>query len=267
MKKIWSVICSLFVVLFSVSFALAETSGMQIERAKILADTGVYGTFILFDVSKEWAAKGIAEKNKGADEVKAVLDAHKEKVLVDSYLTLGLTNSSFFLLRLNSYELLNNQNLIADLMGTGLGRYLTISHTFTGVTKKLNYAPKFPDLLEKLKAGKYEGEAPKYVIVIPTRKDAEWWNLSEEERVNMMAAHTEPTLAYLRSVKRKLYHSTGLSDTDFITYFETNTLVDFNDLVISLRKVKEDTHNIRLGSPTMLGTIKDMNEILNLLKK
>lgn len=267
MKKRWLVIYSVFVGLFSISMALAETPGTQLEKAKMLTDTEVYGTFILFDVSKEWAVRGIAEKNKGVEEAKAVLDAYKDKVLVDSYLTLGLTNNSYFLLRLNSYELLNNQNLTADLMATGLGKYLTISHTFTGVTKKLNYAPNFPDLLEQLKAGKYEGEAPKYVIVIPTRKDAEWWNLSEEERTNMMAAHTEPTLPYLKSVKRKLYHSTGLSDTDFITYFETNILVGFNDLVISLRKVKEDTHNIRLGSPTILGTIRNMNEILNLLKK
>jgi chlorite dismutase len=265
MKKSLLMMYSVFAVLFSISTALAETP--KIDKARVLTDIGVSGTFVLFDVGKEWATMGMVEKNKGIEEARAVFESYKDKVLVDSYLTLGLTPNSFFLLRLNSYELINNQNLIADLMATGLGRYLTISNTFSGVTKKLNYAPRFPDLLEQLKAGKYEGEAPKYVVVIPTRKDGEWWNLSEEERANMIAAHTVPTLAYLKSVKRKLYHSTGLSDADFITYFETNTLVGFNDLVVSLRKVKEDTHNTRLGSPTILGTIKDTNEILNLLKK
>lgn len=267
MKKRWFVVCSVFVVLFSLSMAFAETPGTKIEKAKILTDTGVYGTFVLFDVNKEWAAMGMGEKSKGVEEARTVLDNYKDKVLVDSYLTLGLTSNSSFLLRLNSYELMNNQNLIADLMATELGKHLTISQTLTGVTKKLNYAPKFPDLLEQLKAGKYEGDAPKYVIVIPTRKNADWWNLPEEERTNLMVAHTAPTLAYLKSVKRKLYHSTGLSDADFITYFETNSLVGFNDLVISLRKVKEDSYNIRLGSPTIIGTIKDTTEILNILKK
>lgn len=265
--KRWSLICSVFAVLVSLSAAAAEVPLSQIDRTKILTDTGVYGTFVLFDVSKEWAVKGMAEKSKGVEDAKAVIDGYRDRVLVDSYLTLGLTNESYFLLRLNSYELLNNQNLIVDLMATGLGKYLRISTTFSGTTKKQNYAPKFPDLLEQLKAGKYEGDPPKYVIVIPTRKDAEWWNLSDEERANMMAAHTAPTLAFLKSVKRKLYHSTGLSDADFITYFETNSLVGFNDLVISLRKVKEDTYNMRLGSPTILGTIKNMDDILSLLKK
>lgn len=260
-------ICFVFAMLFSINAALAETPITQVDRAKILTDADVYGTFVLFDVSTEWSSREMAEKNKGVEEAKVVIDAYKDKVLVDSYLTLGLTNESYFLLILNSYELINNQNLIADLMATGLGKYLTISHTLTGVTKKLNYAPKFPELLEKLKTGKYEGERPKYAIIIPTRKDAAWWNLPEDERANMMAAHTVPTLAFLKSIKRKLYHSTGLSDADFITYFETNTIAGFNDLVISLRKVKEDTHNIRLGSPTILGTIRDINEVLNLLKK
>ncbi len=265
--KRWSLICSLFAAFLSVSAVFAEVPLSQIDRTKILTDTGVYGTFILLDISKEWAAKETAEKSKGIEEAKAVIDGYRDKVLVDAYLTLGLTNESYFLLRLNSYELLNNQNLIADLMATGLGKYLRITTTFSGTTKKLNYATKFPDLLAQLKAGKYEGEQPKYVIVIPTRKDATWWNLPEEERANMMAAHTAPTLAFLNSVKRKLYHSTGLSDADFITYFETNSLADFNDLVISLRKVKEDTHNIRLGSPTILGTVKSMDDIMSLLKK
>ena len=217
------------VVLFSMSMALPN---MEIDRTKILADTGVYGTFVLFDVSKEWAIKGMNEKKKGVEEARTVVDAFKGKVLLDSFLTLGLTNESFFLLRLTSYELLNIQNFIADLMTTGLGRYLIIRFTITGVTKKLDYAPKFPELLEQLEASKYEGEPPKYVIVIPTRKDATWWNSPEEDRADMMAEHIEVTLPYLSKVERKLYHATGISVADFITYFETNSLEDFNSLVL-----------------------------------
>jgi chlorite dismutase len=135
------------------------------------------------------------------------------------------------------------------------------------MTKGLKYAPDFPELLEKLKAAKYEGDPSTYAIMIPIRKNAEWWSLSKEDRVALMKEHTIPTLAYLKTVKRKLYHSTGLSDVDFLTIFETNNLGEFNDLVIALRMVREDTFNVQLGEPTIIGTIKGWNEIVDLLVK
>jgi chlorite dismutase len=82
-----------------------------------------------------------------------------------------------------------------------------------------------------------------------------------------MKEHTIPTVAYLKTVKRKLYHSTGLSDVDFLTIFETNNLMEFNDLVIALRMVREDTFNVQLGKPTIIGTLKNWNDIVELLVK
>ena len=227
----------------------------------------VYGTFVLFEVDEEWAEMKVQEKQKGVQEAKAVIDAYKDRVAVDAYWTLGLTNASHFLLRLHSPELSQNQNFLTKLMASGLGRKLRITFTISGVTKGLNYAPQFPKLLEQLKAAKYEGEPPTYAIMIPTRKDAAWWNLPKEERVAMMKVHTVPTLPYLTTVKRKLYHATGLADADFITFFQTNTLVDFNNLLIALQMVRENKHNVRLGSPTILGTIRGMDEFLTLLAR
>lgn len=130
------------------------------------------------------------------------------------------------------------------------------------MTKGLDYAPQFPHLLEQLKEGAYRGNPPRYAIVIPTRKTAEWWNLSQEVRTGLMAEHTQATLEYLTSVKRKLYHTTGLTDMDFVTYFETNDLVAFNNLVLALRQVEEDRFNERLGEPTIIGTRGSVDDIL-----
>lgn len=171
------------------------------------------------------------------------------------------------MLRLHSSGLQSNQQFLTQLLNTGFGRHMELEYTISGVTKSLNYAPEFPELLEKLKAAKYEGEPPVYAIMIPIRKNAEWWNLPKEERVAMMKEHTLPTLDYLKTIKRKLYHSTGLSDADFLTIFETNNLVEFNDLVIALRKVQEDLFNVQLGEPTIIGTRKSLAEIIDLLVK
>lgn len=233
----------------------------------LAADAPVFGTFALFEVNKGWGNLSAEERHKAGLEVKALVESFQNQVTVDAYWTYGLTTESHFMLRLHSADLSANQQVLTQLRDTGLGRHVDLEYTISGVTKGLNYAPGFPDLLEKLKAGKYEGDPPKYAIMIPIRKNAQWWNLSKEDRVAMLKEHTLPTLAYLKTIKRKLYHSTGLSDVDFLTIFETNNLVEFNDLVIALRMVREDTFNVQLGEPTIIGTIKSWNEILDLLSK
>lgn len=231
------------------------------------ADAPLFGTFALFELDHDWGNVSVEDRQKGGEEAKALLDSNKHKVTVDGYWTYGLTTSSHFMLRLHSADLKANQQLLTQLRSTGLGRHLNLVYTISGMTKGLNYAPDFPELLEKLKAAKYEGDPSTYAIMIPIRKNAEWWNLSKEDRVALMKEHTIPTVAYLQTVKRKLYHSTGLSDVDFLTIFETNHLGEFNDLVIALRMVREDSFNIQLGQPTIIGTLKSWNEIVDLLMK
>ncbi|MDP1638194.1 MAG: chlorite dismutase family protein [Candidatus Nitrotoga sp.] len=124
---------------------------------------------------------------------------------------------------------------------------------------------KSPDLNVGLSSATYIGDAPRYVIVFPVKKSAEWWNLSFEQRLKEMETHTLPTLAYLVNVKRKLYHATGLDDIDFITYFETNDLIAFNNLLISLASVPENKYHVRWGNPTTLGTILSPENVVKAL--
>jgi chlorite dismutase len=72
-------------------------------------------------------------------------------------------------------------------------------------------------------------------------------------------------LPYLKTVKRKLYHSSGLDDLDFITYFETSKLEDFHSLILSLEKVKEFQYTRRFGHPTLIGTAMSLPEIMEAL--
>ena len=89
--------------------------------------------------------------------------------------------------------------------------------------------------------------------------------LDQEKRADMMKEHTEAALPYHKTVKRKLYHSTGLDDLDFITYFETSKLEDFHSLILSLEKVREYQYTRRFGHPTWLGTAKGLDEIIEIL--
>jgi len=245
----------------------AQPAFAAVDREKLLTEPGVFGTFAVFKVDDSWWKLDKAARTFAATEVKAVFQKHGDNIIMDTYLLRGLTGKADFFVRVHSTEMLHNQNFLVDLMGTRLGKYLANTYTFNGITKKPNYVPSLPDDLKTaLKTPPDPGPKP-YAIVVPVRKDAEWWLMPQESRNAMMKEHTEATVAYLKTVKRKLYHASGLDDLDFITYFETAKLDDFNSLVIALERVKENRHNKQFGSPTLFGTIRPMDEILEILAR
>ena len=197
----------------------------------------------------------------------AVLEKHKEKVIADAYLTRGFEAQSDYFLRVHSYDMAAVQNFLVDFRATRFGMYSDVTESLVGMTKALNYISKdkSPDLNAGLTATTYNGDAPRYAFMVPVKKNADWWNLTDAQRLKEIETHTLPTLVNLVNVKRKLYHSTGLDDTDFITYFETADLGAFNNLMLALAKVPENKYHVRWGSPTVLGTIQPFENVVKVL--
>ncbi|MBF0426713.1 MAG: chlorite dismutase family protein [Magnetococcales bacterium] len=235
-----------------------------IDRAKILTSPGVFGNFSTYKIRPDYYALPAGERDKAAAEVLAVVGKHKDKVIVDAYLTRGFKAQSDYLLRVHAYDMAATQAFLIDFRATLFGVHSDVTENLVGITKGLNYITKekSPGLNPGLTSTSYSAEPPRYAIVIPVKKSAEWWNLSDEQRLKEMEAHTAPTLAFLSNVKRKLYHSTGLDDTDFITYFETADLAAFNSLLLSLAKVPENRYHARWGNPTVMGTIQTFEEVV-----
>lgn len=81
--------------------------------------------------------------------------------------------------------------------------------------------------------------------LIPIKKNAEWWAMSQDERRSIFeeqSHHTEIGLGYLPEIARQLHHSRDLGEQfDFITWFEFSPEHKelFNDLLKKLRATKE----------------------------
>ena len=235
------------------------------DRDKLLSEPGVYGTFAAFSLDADWGKQDAPVRIAQLALLKGVVEQHREKMAIDVYLLRGLSDRADVLFRIHAIELRETQQFLLDLQGSLFGKHLTGSTVFSGLTKKAIYVPGMPDNLKaELKTPSEPGPKP-YVIVIPIRKDADWWSLPQEQRAAMMQEHTEAALPYSKMVKRKLYHATGLDDLDFITYFETSRLEDFQSLILALEKVKEFRHNRRFGHPTLLGTVRSLDEIIEVL--
>jgi len=81
--------------------------------------------------------------------------------------------------------------------------------------------------------------------LIPIRKTAAWWNLTQEERRNIFeekSHHIAEGIRYLPSVARQLYHSRDIGEPfDFLTWFEyaPQHSEAFEELARTLRKTEE----------------------------
>jgi len=235
------------------------------DRAALLKEPGIYGTFAVFSLDKAWMKQDQATRIGQLARLKGVVEQHREHIAIDLYLMRGLSEYGDLMFRLHAVELRDNQQFLVDLQSTAFGKYLTEAGLMHGVTKKPNYVPGFPDQLKtELKESAEVGPKP-YAIVFPIRKSAEWWSLDQNKRGAMMQEHTEASLLYIKTVKRKLYHSSGLDDLDFITYFETSKLEDFHSLILSLEKIKEFQYVRRFGHPILMGTPKSVDEVMEIL--
>jgi chlorite dismutase len=274
MKKIAAAVLSAALAMAGES-ALAQMAATDqkapmpgpVDRAKILTAPGVFGNFSTYKVRPDYYKMPMAERKGAAAEIMAVVDKHKDKVIVDAYLTRGFETQSDLFLRVHSYDMAATQAFLVDFRATRFGMYLDVTENLVGITKALNYITKekSPNLNQGLSSGSYNADAPRYALMVPVKKDAAWWNMSDEQRLKEIEIHTVPTLGFLVNVKRKLYHSTGIDDTDFITYFETADLGAFNNLMIALAKVPENKHHVRWGSPTVLGTINSIENVVKVL--
>ncbi|MDF0667880.1 MAG: chlorite dismutase family protein [Nitrospira sp.] len=235
------------------------------DREKLLTEPGAYGTFAIFALNEEWTKQDPATRIVRLTSLKGVVEQHREHVAIDLYLLRGLSDQGDLMFRIHAAEFYETQEFLLDLQSSQFGKQLKTVGIMHGLTKKPNYVPGFSDQMKAdLNAISEPGKKP-FAIVIPIRKSADWWGLDQEKRAAMMQEHTTATLPYLKTVQRKLYHSSGLDDQDFITYFETSKLEDFHSLVLSLEKVQEFRYTRRFGHPILLGTMKSLDEVVELL--
>jgi chlorite dismutase len=262
MKRIINLTLSLIFSTVLISFASGSIEAAEkIDKDKILELEGVIGTFGLFKVESAWEKLDSGEKKPVLEKVKMLIESYSDRVVVDTYSTLGLTKDSDFFIRLHAYHPEHNQKFIKEFLSPNiLGRYFSLRDLRIGITKGLNYVHKTPGLLAELKAIKFEGPPPVFGIMVTVDKTSDWWNLSENQRLEMIKEHTVSTLHFIKGIKRKLYHSTGLGETDFVTYFETSGLKAFNDLIIALRSIEEAKYTT-YGTP-VIGHITPVENIL-----
>ena len=123
---------------------------------------------------------------------------------------------------------------------------------FRGVTQHLHYTDtKVRDELLASSRTAVDGSMDTVAVIIPIRKSAAWWALSQDQRQSFFhkskekAGHTGIGTPYASRIFRKLYHarySGAPVPYDFVTYFEfpVNEVESFRALLQELRDLNKN---------------------------
>ena len=115
----------------------------------------------------------------------------------------------------------------------------------SGVISNIRYVERREQQELTLKQAPLGRSEATMAALIPIRKTAAWWNLTQEERRNVFenkSHHIAEGVRYLPSVARQLYHSRDVGEPfDFLTWFEYAPEYSeaFEELVRTLRKTEE----------------------------
>ena len=117
--------------------------------------------------------------------------------------------------------------------------------TLSGVISNIRYVERPEQQELTLKQAPLGRSEATLAALIPIRKTAAWWNLTQEERRDIFeekSHHIAEGIRYLPSVARQLYHSRDIGEPfDFLTWFEyaPEHSEAFEELVRTLRKTEE----------------------------
>jgi chlorite dismutase len=147
----------------------------------------------------------------------------------------------------------------AALLRSGLGRWLSVTHSFIGRIGPSQYVRKPSEQEQSL----FRGERCRYIVVYPFTKNAEWYLLSREARQGVMNEHMRVGHEY-PTVRQALAYSFGVDSQDFVVAYETDDLVAFGDLVRALRSTESRRSTVN-DTPILLGIHRPVTEIMSML--
>jgi len=187
-----------------------------------------YHSYIFFDLARDLTP---TDKKKLQSNTKSFLSCFRKhgEVLVEAYGMLAMRSDMYFMLHLGANAPEEVQALVRDILHTPLGRHLRISYTLLGTEGSSQYnathAPKDA-----------ESSVPhKYLIVYPFTKTTEWHLLPFTDRKKIMQAHVDVGLVYSETISQMLLYSYGIDDHEFIVSYMTDSIPDFQKLVMDMR--------------------------------
>ena len=216
-----------------------------------------YLNFSFYKVDSKWRWLNDIGKDEAAKEFSSLIEVANTKMKVRTYSTVGLRKESDFMLWSISDSIEKIQLLTSKVYTTVLGKYIDASDVHLSAARPSIYS-------NKTTPGFMEDELPlKYNIVYPFIKSREWYLLPYEKRSEMMKEHINVGRKFPQ-IRLNTSYSFGIGDQDFMLAFETDNLMDFQELIIKLRETQVSRYIVR-DTPMIVCVHKKIFDIIKSL--
>jgi chlorite dismutase len=195
-------------------------------------------------VEPDWRRMPSSERERGRGEFEAVVEEFSPRMEIRSYNLMGTRGDTDFMLWQISPTLELLQELWVRALGTGMGAYLTTPHSFLAMTRPSPYMGRHRHEGQTHHTGAIKPKGDPYLFVYPFCKTHKWYQLSKEERQEIMNQHFAVGHRY-PSVKIHTSYAFGLDDPEFVLGFETENPEDFVRLVMELRESKARPYTLK----------------------
>lgn len=234
-----------------------KASNTHKENKDKLTDTTaptMYLNFSFYKVDSKWRWLNDIGKEEAAKEFSSLIEIANTKMKVRTYSTLGLRRESDFMIWGISDSLEKIQVLTSKVYSTVLGKYIEASEVYLSTSRRSVYSNQVTPSFMK------DDEPLKYNIVYPFIKSREWYLLPFEKRSQMMKEHIDVGKKFPQ-IRLNTSYSFGISDQDFMLAFETDNLMDFQDLIIKLRETQVSRYVMK-DIPMIVCVYKNIFDII-----
>jgi chlorite dismutase len=213
----------------------------------------------LLRLDPAWRRQTATEREAEIAAFCAAAERSSGRLMQHPYSTIGLRAEGDLLLWRMAERIEEIEETAADLLASGIGRWLTPAISMIGLTRPSQYVKRPSSQEQSL----FSGERSRYLVVYPFVKSVEWYLTPAEERQEVMKGHMRVGHRFPQ-VRQLLAYSFGLDDQEFIVAYETDDLVAFQDLVRELRQTESRRSTVR-DTPIITGIHRPLGEILSQL--
>jgi chlorite dismutase len=234
---------------------------------KVIPGKQQFVSFPIYKLDPAWRRLPEPERRKGKEEFCRVIESFQDNMIILAYSLVGIRGDSDFFLWRVCYDLENLEQMSAQLMNTGLGKYLNVPYSYLSLTRRSIYVEEHQKVDPDGHGSRLEivpGQS-KYNFVYPFIKSRPWYALTDAERGEAMKEHIAVGHKY-PSVRINTTYSYGLDDQEFVLAFESDKPEDFLDLMMELRRSRASAFTIK-DTPTFTGILHPIRDVLDLLDK
>jgi chlorite dismutase len=212
----------------------------------------------LLALDPAWRRLDAAQRDADRAEFCDAAERAASPVTQHAYSTIGLRTRGDLLLWRMADRLEDLEETSAELLASGVGRWLTPELSMIGLTRPSQYVKRPTNQEQSL----FTGERSPYLVVYPFQKSVEWYLTPASARQAVMRDHMRVGHRYPQ-VRQLLAYSFGLDDQEFIVAYETDDLVAFQDLVRELRETESRRSTVR-DTPIITGVHRPLAGVLRL---